>query len=35
MNIINQYKQVINRLNTKSIEQLIVDTFNKCKESSI
>lgn len=35
MHIINQYKQVINRLSTKSIEQLIVDTFNKCKESSI
>lgn len=35
MNIINQYKQVLNRLNIKSTEQLIIEAFNKCKESSI
>jgi hypothetical protein len=35
MNIIIQYKQVLNRLNTKSIEQRIIEAFNKCKESSI
>lgn len=35
MNTINQYKQVINRLNTKSTEQRIIEAFNKCKESSI
>jgi hypothetical protein len=35
MNTIDQYKRVMSERNTKSIEQRIIEAFNKCKESSI